>query len=79
MTAQMTLRGKIYEVRSGMTIRDALFSIQIRPETVLATRDGKLLTDDEILKKGDEIKLIAVISGGSHLFPADVCWQVNIR
>ncbi len=79
MTAQMTLRGKIYEVRSGMTIRDALFSIQIRPETVLATRDGKLLTDDEILKKGDEIKLIAVISGGSHPFPANVCWQVNIR
>ncbi len=79
MTAQMTLRGKIYEVRSGMTIRDALFSIQIRPETVLATRDGKLLTDDEILKEGDEIKLIAVISGGSHLFSTEICWQVNFQ
>ena len=65
MKAQMTLRGKVYEVRSGMTIRDAMLSMQIRPEAVLATRDGKLLTDDEIIRKGDEIRLIAVISGGS--------------
>lgn len=64
MTARMTLRGKEYEVRSGMTIRDALLSVQIKPESVLAIRSGELLTDDELLKDGDEIKLIAVISGG---------------
>jgi sulfur carrier protein ThiS len=68
MTAQLKLRGRIYEVRSGITIRDALRSIQIRPEAVLATRDGKLLTDDEIIREGDEIRLIAVISGGSRNF-----------
>jgi len=34
------------------------------PESVIATRDGEMITDDEILRSGDVIKLIAVISGG---------------
>ena len=32
--------------------------------TVLVVRDGKLLTGDVMLDKNDEIKLVAVISGG---------------
>jgi hypothetical protein len=32
---------------------------------VIATRDGEMILDDEILKDGDVVKLIAVISGGS--------------
>jgi sulfur carrier protein ThiS len=31
---------------------------------VIASRDGELILDDEILKSGDVIKLISVISGG---------------
>jgi sulfur carrier protein ThiS len=31
---------------------------------VLPTRAGELITDDEILREGDDIRLIAVISGG---------------
>jgi sulfur carrier protein ThiS len=34
------------------------------PQTVLAVREGKLLTGDLMLKEDDEIKLVAVISGG---------------
>ena len=49
-----------------MTIHSALLRLHIQPEAVLATRDGELLTDDEILKENDEIRLIAVISGGAH-------------
>jgi sulfur carrier protein ThiS len=30
----------------------------------LATRDGELITEEEILQEEEEIKLIAVISGG---------------
>ena len=64
MTALLTLRDKEHEVRAGMTIREALKRLEINPDTVLPTRDGELLTDDEILKEGDRIKLVAVISGG---------------
>ncbi len=49
-----------------MTIRSALLRLDIQPEAVLPTRDGELLTDDEILQEGDEIRLIAVISGGAY-------------
>jgi len=49
-----------------MTIRSALLRLNIQPEAVLPTRDGELLTDDELLLEGDEIRLIAVISGGSN-------------
>jgi sulfur carrier protein len=64
MTVRMTLRKKIYEVKAGMTIRDAILKLDIIPESVLPVKNGELLTDDEILEDGDEIKLVAVISGG---------------
>jgi sulfur carrier protein ThiS len=64
MPAKLILRNKEYEVNPGMTIRIALQKIGVDSETVLATRAGELVTDDEILKEGDIIKLIAVISGG---------------
>lgn len=65
MVAHLKLREEEYEIRAGMTLRDALLHLEIQPESVIATRDGELLTDDEILREGDEIRLIAVISGGS--------------
>lgn len=64
MTAKLILRDKEYEVKPGMTLLDALKKANIAPEAVIATRDGEMLTDDEILRGGDVIKLIAVISGG---------------
>jgi sulfur carrier protein ThiS len=64
MTVKIYLRKDTYEVRAGMTLRDALIKLEIQPEAVLSTRAGELLTDDEILRTGDEIRLIAVISGG---------------
>lgn len=66
MSAVLTLRNKKYEVKSGMTIRSALEKVGIEPESVLATRNGELVTDDEILLENDQIKLVAVISGGYH-------------
>ena len=62
---KLVLRNKEYEVKPGMTLLSALQKINIVPESVIATREGEMILDDEILKDGDEIKLIAVISGGS--------------
>ncbi len=65
MTAKLILRDKEFEVRPGMSLLDALKKNNIVPESVIATRDGEMITEDEILKDGDIIKLIAVISGGA--------------
>ena len=64
MPVKLILRGKEYEVKPGMTLRDSLLHIDVLPEAVLATRGGELITEDEILKDGEVIKLVAVISGG---------------
>ncbi len=66
MTAKLILRNKEYEVKAGMTLLDALKKSNIVPESVIATRNGEMITEDEILKDGDVIKLIAVISGGAR-------------
>ena len=62
---KLILRNKEYEVKPGMTLLSALQKIDIVPESVIATRDGEMILDDEILRDEDVVKLIAVISGGS--------------
>ncbi len=62
---KLILRNKEYEVKPGMTLLSALEKIDVVPESVIATRNGEMILDDEILKDGEVIKLIAVISGGS--------------
>ena len=64
MTAKLILRKKEYEIRHGMTIRAALKKLKIPPEAVLPTRDGELISEEEILREGDVIRLVPVISGG---------------
>ena len=61
---KLVLRSKEYEVKPGMTLLSALQKIEVVPESVIATRDGEMILEDEILKDGDVVKLIAVISGG---------------
>ncbi|MCS6908915.1 MAG: MoaD/ThiS family protein [Anaerolineales bacterium] len=63
-TVKIVLRDQEYEVKGGMTLRDALNQLGINRESVLATRQGELITDDEILRPGETIRLVAVISGG---------------
>jgi sulfur carrier protein ThiS len=65
MIAKLILRDKVDEVRPGMTLLDALKKSNIVPESVIAIRDGEMITDDEVLRSGDVVKLVAVISGGS--------------
>jgi sulfur carrier protein ThiS len=64
MTAKMILRNQVFEVKKGTTVRVALQKIGLEPDSVLATRNGVLITDDEIVQENDEIKLVLVISGG---------------
>jgi sulfur carrier protein ThiS len=67
MSVKLILRNKEYEVKPGMMLLDALRKIDVVPESVIATRNGEMILDDEILKDGDVIKLVAVISGGAGI------------
>ena len=58
-------RDKEWEAPTNITVRDAIKKGGLNPETVLATRNGKLITEDIHLKSDDVVKLIAVISGGA--------------
>jgi sulfur carrier protein ThiS len=62
---RFTYRDKKWELHAGMTVRDAILKCGLNPEQVLAVRGGKLIHEATILKDDDEIKLVAVISGGN--------------
>jgi sulfur carrier protein len=64
VTVKLILRDKEYDVKPGMNLLDSLRKINVVPESVIATREGEMILDDEILKDGEVVKLIAVISGG---------------
>ncbi len=61
---KITYRNKEWELEGRWRVRDAIKKVGIIPQTVLAVRDGKLLTGDVMLKEDDELKLVAVVSGG---------------
>ena len=61
---RLILRETEYEVRGGMTLLSALEKVNVLPESIIATRDGEMILEDEILREGDVIRLVAVISGG---------------
>jgi sulfur carrier protein ThiS len=64
MSAKIILRKKEYEVKPGQTLAQVMKQINAAPESYLATRSGEMMTEDEMVKEGDIITLIAVISGG---------------
>ena len=64
MTVKLVLRKQTYEVKAGMALYHSLEKVGIPFESVLAIRNGEMLTEEEILNDGDEIRLVAVVSGG---------------
>ncbi|MBI9047543.1 MAG: MoaD/ThiS family protein [Anaerolineaceae bacterium] len=65
MAITIKLRKKIFTVEKSTSVKKTLKMIGLNPESYLVIRDGELITEDELLKPGDEIKLVSVISGGS--------------
>jgi len=62
--ATLLLRGKNIVCRSNIPLRKAMKEKNISVSDHLAVRAGELITDDEMVKTGDLIELIPVISGG---------------
>jgi len=61
---KLVYRQQEWEVKPGMTVRDAILKTGLKPYAVLPVRDGKLINEETILRDGDKIKLVAVVSGG---------------
>jgi sulfur carrier protein len=61
---KLILRNQEHDIRPGMTLLSSLKLINILPESVIAVRNGEMILEDDILKDGDVVKLVAVISGG---------------
>ena len=57
-------RDKVWEVPGRQTVREVILAVGLDPATILAVRQGKLALDSEVLDEDDEVKLIAIISGG---------------
>jgi sulfur carrier protein ThiS len=60
----VSFRDKQWELKGGMTARDAVFKLGLDPEAVLVVRNGKLVEDSAILEEQDSVRLVAVVSGG---------------
>jgi sulfur carrier protein ThiS len=61
---KVTYRDQQWSVPGHRTVREVIEAVGLNPAVVLAVRNGKLVLDSEVLGDDDELKLIAVISGG---------------
>ena len=52
------------EVENTLMVKDALRQLGYSTETHLVVKGGELLNENEPLRDGDRVKLVAVISGG---------------
>jgi len=67
MTIQLTLRKQTFEIdEKSIQVKLALRKINLSPESHLVVRQGELLNENDYLKDGDEVKIVAVISGGAR-------------
>ncbi len=64
LPVQLTYRLKTHTFPPGITLAEAVGTLGLVPEQVLAILGGELVQADRILQPGDQIQLISVISGG---------------
>ncbi len=57
-------RNKEWNVDKAMTVAQMLKRIRVMPESVLVVCNDKLVPEEHHLEVGDEVKVVAVISGG---------------
>jgi sulfur carrier protein ThiS len=67
MPIKIFLRKKEYQIDhiKDLTVAKALSQLNLIPEAHLVIRRGQMITEQELLRDGDEIKIISVISGGN--------------
>ncbi len=62
---KVKIRDKLLEYKKdNIRVEKLLLEMGVNPEDVLVLRDGKLITEDIMLKNGDKIEIYEVISRG---------------
>jgi sulfur carrier protein len=63
---KLTLRKQEFTLDGpSIQVKTALQQLNLSPEAHLLVRNGELLNENDWLKDGDEVKIVAVISGGA--------------
>ena len=55
---------KTVEAQKGQTIESFLKKLKINPQTVIVVKNGEVVTEQEILRDKDELKILSVKLGG---------------
>ncbi len=63
-TAIIKYHGKEHIVRANLPVIKAVKMLKIPLNSHLIIRNGKLITEDELILPGDRIEMLSVISGG---------------
>ncbi len=61
---RVIFRGEEREVKGPLTVRELLEELGLLPESAVVLRNGELVTEDEVLRDEDEVRVISAISGG---------------
>ena len=64
MLVILILRKQEFKLEGTLTVKDALHQLNLSPESHLVVREGELLTENDSLRNGETVKIIAAISGG---------------
>ncbi len=66
MAIKLILRKKETELEEkAIQVKHALQRLELSPEAYLLVRDGELLNENDVLRDGDVVKIVPVISGGT--------------
>lgn len=52
------------ELKGEITISELMQKLDVNRAEVVSVKNGELVTEDSMIEAGDEIKFLAVISGG---------------
>ena len=64
MFIQRLRETRIIDLEEDSRIEDLLKILRISASEVVPVRNGLIVTEKELLREGDEVKLLSVVSGG---------------
>jgi len=64
-TITLIVRKQEHQLPANQTVAQAIQQLGLPPESYLAVRNGEMITEKDLLRAGDVVRLIPVISGGS--------------
>ena len=57
-------RDQKWELKGEWSVREVIEEVGLSPDRLVAVRDGRVVSEDIVLKEDDEIRLLTLISGG---------------